>query len=204
MADQSVPAHWRLLGVLNGFFVNNLTVHASNKWLAAQLKCSERTVSDAVAKLEEFGKITCVRTRTSRIIKGSNQLLGGWKPTAIPDSNQLLTNSDSNAVSITGATSAPIREESDEPQIKTKSIGKYPHAKEVFSWFPKRELSWAINTTQLKHAELLYLRGEKQVKAAFTFLAENKDHEYCPQVLTPSDLERKWPSIFAFKRKYNL
>lgn len=81
---------------------------------------------------------------------------------------------------------------------------KYPNSKVVFDWFPKPERSWSINTTELKHAELLFLRGEKQVKLALEFLLENEDHEFIPRVTKPSDLERKWVDILNFKKKYNL
>lgn len=102
MDDQSVPTHWRLLGILNGFFFNNKDVYASNTWFQEQLGCTQKTVSDAIAKLEELGLVHCVRTRTSRVIKkgGSNQLLWGQYPTTIPDSNELLPNSDNNSDSL--------------------------------------------------------------------------------------------------------
>lgn len=101
MHDQNVPAHWRLLGILNGFFANHKDVYASNAWFQEQLNCSQKTVSDAVRYLEELGIIKCERTLNSRLIKrgDSSQLLGGVQPTTMPHSSQLLPNSDSNAES---------------------------------------------------------------------------------------------------------
>lgn len=123
MADQSVPAHWRLLGVLNGFFFNGRDVYASNEWLAEQLKCSTRTVSDAVARLETLKKIRCVRTRTTRVITrwDSSQLLSPSQPTAIRDSSQLLTNADSNAdkkIPVPSGTISPFQIVKDKVTLK--------------------------------------------------------------------------------------
>lgn len=85
----------------------------------------------------------------------------------------------------------------EEPRARPKA--KYPHAKEVFGWFPRPEKSWNIDTTQLKHAELLYERGEERVKKALAFVKKHKDDEYFPKITKPSDLERKWNDLAAYK-----
>ena len=69
MSDNSVPVHWRLWALCNGFWINNKDVYATNAWLAKQLKCSERMITEAVAKLEKIGVIVCARSRNSRIMK---------------------------------------------------------------------------------------------------------------------------------------
>ena len=84
----------------NGFWINNKDVYATNAWLAKQLKCSERMITEAVAKLEKIGVIVCARSRNSRIMKKGgdrNTLLPPPKRIAISDSNALLHNSDSNS-----------------------------------------------------------------------------------------------------------
>lgn len=97
LADQNVPARWRILGIINGFLINGLEVYASNNWFMEKLSCSEQTVSNAIAELEELGEIKCIRTRRSRVIQRAlrdpNQLGSEPQPTWVSDPNQLGTNS---------------------------------------------------------------------------------------------------------------
>lgn len=95
-----------------------------------------------------------------------------------------------------------IREESEKSSLKSKV--KYPHALEVFSWFAHPQPSWRLNVTELKHAELLYNRKESQVRGALKFVNDHKDSDFFPKVTKPSDLERKWSDLFAFKEKNGL
>ncbi len=101
-----------------------------------------------------------------------------------------------------GETPQIVKVSEDEETPKKESRAKYPHSKEVFGWFPRPQKSWAINTTELKHAELLYERGEKQVRAALRVYEENKDDSYCPDVSKPSYLEQKWPNLLKFSKKH--
>jgi len=107
MADTSVPAHWRLLGILNGFFINDGHFWGSNEWLMEKLNCkSERTIQEAVKTLEEIGKIYCIRTGNTRKIYNTsprNQLRGTPQPTYTPPRNQLRPISVSNSDSINTA-----------------------------------------------------------------------------------------------------
>ena len=57
MEDSSVPVLWRLYGMLNGFWVNGLTVYAANKYFSEKLKCSERTVRMSLELLEKKGLV---------------------------------------------------------------------------------------------------------------------------------------------------
>ena len=91
--------------------------------------------------------------------------------------------------------------EKEDTEARSKSKPKYPHAKEVFSWFPRAEKGWALNTTELKHAELLFERGEDKVRGALSFAAKHKDDEFCPRILKPSDLERKWLDLDAYAER---
>jgi hypothetical protein len=91
-------------------------------------------------------------------------------------------------------------EKEEEPRARSKP--KYPHAKEVFAWFPSPEPSWLKNTTELTHAEFLYERGEADVKKALVYHNKHKDDEnYGFTVVKPSDLERKWNNIKEYARK---
>jgi len=83
------------------------------------------------------------------------------------------------------------------------SNAKYPHAKEVFAWFPKPQASWMSlkNVQEREYAEYLYERGEKNVKRALTFYEEYKDEPFCPKITKPSDLEKKWLDLTNFAKK---
>ena len=89
----------------------------------------------------------------------------------------------------------------DEKPKRGFKPAKYPHSKEVFSWFPKPQKSWAIDTTQLKHAELLFERGEEKVRKALRFIEEHQDEEYFPSITKPSDLERKWVDLAKYAKR---
>lgn len=84
-----------------------------------------------------------------------------------------------------------------------KKPAKYPNARTAFSWFPFQEKSWLTNTTELKHGEMLFERGEQQVRAAMKFYMANRDDEFCPQITKPSDLERKWRDLLAYAKKHD-
>lgn len=72
---------------------------------------------------------------------------------------------------------------------------KYPNALKVFDWFHEPEPSWNMNTTELKHGELLYKRGEATVKEILDFVEKHREKDYFPKITKPSDLERKWVDI---------
>lgn len=91
--------------------------------------------------------------------------------------------------------------ETTEEEEKPKSKAKYPHSKEVFSWFPYPEPSWTMNTTEQKHAELLFLRGEGKVKSALAFYEKHKGEDYFLKITKPSDLERKWNDLIDYANK---
>lgn len=89
----------------------------------------------------------------------------------------------------------------DATEVTEREIkpAKYPNARTVFNWFPNPQPSWKIDTTQCKHAELLFLRGESKVKSILSFVEKHKDEEYFPKITKPSDLERKWEDIKAYR-----
>ncbi len=89
-----------------------------------------------------------------------------------------------------------FKEEDSEARVKSKP--KYPNARTVFSWFPNSQLSWRDNITEQKCAELLFQRGEDKVKSALAYVKKHSDDEYCPKIVKPSDLERKWLDLDAY------
>lgn len=125
MKDTNVPARWRVLGVLNGFFINGKKCWASNEWIGKIIGSHKDTVSQAIKELEDLGKIRCERTRRTRFISqvlcsnvGDNAYLGG-RSTPISDRRQRLTNADSNAdreKGVAKATPLSFKVVPDEPQ----------------------------------------------------------------------------------------
>lgn len=212
MNDSSVPAHWRLLGILNGFFINGKKVYASNEWFAEQLKCSTRTVTDAISKLEQLGKIHCERTRTSRVItdvKDSNQLLPPSQPTAIPDSNQLLSNADHNADRkdlVAGATEIvsgsfqPFVVVVDRPPAKPKNKN-HEEIKKVFRLFG-RDCYERIGIRKQEYEAAKYLLekyGMEKLKNAMEYVKENADTDHFYTVDSPYELRIKWGKLSRHK-----
>jgi len=99
LEDASVPTKWRLLAILNGFFISKGSFFGSNDWLMSQLDVSQQSISHAVTQLEKDGLISVERTITTRIIsacKGTNELVGAYKLTCTPPTNELVPNSDNN------------------------------------------------------------------------------------------------------------
>jgi len=211
LEDKSVPTHWRLWALINGFFIAGKDFYATNEWVETKLGVKQWAISSAFSKLEELKLISCTRSRNSRVVKAyssfitsdSDQTLPPQCPTTISDSDSPLHNSVSNSESITCDSEDGIRIEivpsSLEEDIKVPRPPKYPNAKEVYSWFPFYEKSWLLNTTELKHAELLYERGEAKVRGILKFVGEHKDDDYFPKITKPSDLERKWNDIAEYK-----
>lgn len=75
--DLAVPIHWKLYGLINGFFINGGTAYASNEWLQEKLNCSQWSVSTAITTLEEMGLIRCEKRENKRVIFPTSSILGG-------------------------------------------------------------------------------------------------------------------------------
>jgi len=157
MYDQSVPARWRLLGIINGFHINGLEFFATNEWVMKELDCSQQTVSTAIKELEKMGEIKIKRQGMNRIIsrifksKGTNQLVGGYKSTCMEGTNQLVHNADiynsDNIIQQTPLAIARPDEESKKDLIINKS-SKFiePTFEEVFEYCRERRNSVDANS----------------------------------------------------------
>lgn len=79
LEDGSVPIHWKLYALVNGFWIGGKTVYATNEWLAKKLGCTERHVARALGKLEDIGLLT-------RNLNGFKRTLlpGGMTPGVTP------------------------------------------------------------------------------------------------------------------------
>ena len=181
----------------------------SRATLAADVGVSPRTIDAAlelligaslVKKQVRYKENEQLSNLYTVIVKeGGAEFARGGAEFALPPVQNLRT--ELNPI-LTQTSGDKLRVESyslkeEEPRARSKA--KYPHAKEVFGWFPRPEKSWQIDTTQLKHAELLHERGEARVKKALVFVAKHKDDEYFPKITKPSDLERKWNDLATIK-----
>lgn len=208
MADQNVPARWRVLGVLNGFFINNKACWASNEWLGEKIGAHKDTVSQAVKELEEMNIIKCERTRNGRTIR---QIGDNAYPTSastpISDRRQRLGNADRNADKKLGDADASQEEIRVVPDVEEKPTKpKKFDPKVVFDVFSeelgKSPLNWRTNKTQRTCAENLFKeRGIEQIRKALEFYRENRGNSFCPSIHSPYDLDSKWAKLFEFKKK---
>lgn len=205
LRDKNVPARWRVLAVINGFILNGGCFYGSNEWLMEQLGCSQQTISSAFSELEELKEIRTERTKRSRRVykssRDTNELVSETLTGSVRDPKQLVPNSVSISEKNTSVAIAPQFTIEREDKPDKKSNAKYPHAPTVFSWFPNPQKSWALNTTELKHAELLFDRGEDKVKSRLRYLKENEDSDFLPSITKPSDLERKWVDLEAYAKR---
>lgn len=84
----------------------------------------------------------------------------------------------------------PIKEKKDTTYLK------------VFELFPERQMNWRKNTTQIDAAKnLLEEHGLEDVTEALDYYHKNTQQSYIPEILTPSDLDRKWLKLAAFSLK---
>lgn len=227
LKDQSVPARWRVLGIINGFAIAGKPCYASNKWFSKELVCSIHTISNAFSELEEKEEIYCIRTRRTRIAyRIKPEIEVGFhlrpQPTELSDGNQLNTISDSNSDSklseskdSRGGHSSfkdsetytteldgdgmPVRKSKAKPD-------KLPEAqiKSVFDLFTPTSYSLLRrNKTQRDAVKgLLEAKGFKMVQNALGFYKEHKDEQFCPKgIVTPYDLSAKWDKLLEYKNK---
>lgn len=217
--DPNVALKWKVYAYINGFWISGNTFYARNDTIAKRFGKSERAVQLALGELEDL----CLITRN---IKGlSRYILPGRIPQEVRspasptheaqlhqgDEAQLHHISDSIADRLNGAVATAPRvvvketpifrgEDSQEEKVP-RSTAKYPHAKEVFAWFPRPQKSWESlkNVQEREYAEFLYARGEESVKKMLRYVNEWEENEDFKYVVTkPSDLEKKWEDL----RKY--
>ena len=210
LTDQEVPVRWRLLGILNGFHINGKDLYASNDWLARQLDCSERSISNGVKELEARGEVYCERTKTSRIIKrtlvddsqgeGSKRLLPPLQTASIPDSKRLLPISLSNALSITMVADAT---EDSLPKRKKKLLPEMQSVFDLFTDNPAR-LQWRLREVEREAAAILYSEyGIEELKRRYEVVRKYHKEPMCPQIHTPSQFLEKMPKMADFLRSLN-
>ena len=87
----------------------------------------------------------------------------------------------------------------DEKPPRTKKDTSYLS---VFSLWGKYPLNWKQNRTEIAAAQnILAEHGLEKARTALVFYGVNQYQEHCPQILKPSDLDRKWVNLKAYKDK---
>lgn len=92
-----------------------------------------------------------------------------------------------------------VTEEEDKPARVKKDTAYL----EIFLlWGSSYPLNWRVNRTEVAAAKhVLIEHGLENAQIALSAYQKFKDDPYCPQILKPSDLDRKWGDLRAFLRK---
>lgn len=103
-------------------------------------------------------------------------------------------------VNTTSEQSSPVVEVSDEPTpTRVRQDTSY---RAVFDLFGKYPPNWKTNRTEIQAAKnILEQYGLERAKLALAFRDKYKDDPYFPQILKPSDLDRKWVNLQAYRDK---
>ncbi len=205
--DKEVPTHWRLLAYLNGFFINGLSVWASNETISEELNVTPRSIINAVKILEEKSFIWCERTKRSRIIYAgkskpeseneSTESEKGFslrvKRVSVSDRKGFQSNSDNNA---------EINSDSNNSdKLQVSEIIK------CFEEVDVKNKTYYGNKTQRAAAEFLIKEyGFENVKSLVRSLNELKQKlVYCPSINSPWDLKEKFGKLKdAIRREQNI
>jgi len=148
--------------------------------------------------LEEFSQLNIKENKAYTLDKTQG--------TPIQTENSLQTVSRIEENRIEYRTPIVVQEVKETEKEKKPSEAKYPHAFEVFGWFPNPQESWKSlkNTQEREYAEYLYARGEEKVKKALRYIASREDDEnFKFVVVKPSDLEKKWEDIKLYAKRNN-
>lgn len=182
MKDQSVPARWRVLGIINGFSIAGKPCYASNDWFSKELECSIHTISNAFSELEKSKEIYCVRTKRTRVAyrvkpEMETNFHLRWKPTSISDSNQLNTISDSISDS-----------KHSEAQLRIESFNEDGEAREKTERMPKA-------TREAYEVLLRWAESERGSK----FVHRTKQYKALKEARTiglkAADLKERWEEM---------
>lgn len=204
--DTSVPVRWRILGILNGFFVNGEKCWASNEWIGEKINAHKDSVSQGVKELEEMGLIRAERTRRSRtIVPVLKTEIGGQTyeegvSSPISDRPEDLSNSVSNSVSNTSEVPLRVEIEKEERPVRPERRAKDKQA--VFDLFSEKKEPWWFHKQQKEAALRLFdLKGLEQVSKALSIVRKNRTDPFCPKPGTPFELEQKWEAILNYKNR---
>jgi len=215
MEDKSVPVKWRLYGVVNGFWLSGRSCYGGNPYFAKLLSVSPRQIRNAFAELEVDKLLRRKIKGTTRVVvpyslitlEEEVGLPPGGSGASVEEEVGVPHISDSIAESKSGALEDSLRVEKvyeSEEESTSRKKPKYPNAKNIFSMFPNPQKSWEINTTELKHAELLHARGGVALAGILDFCQQHAEDDFFPSWESPSALERNWTKIQAFANRNGL
>lgn len=180
----------------------------SRQTLSENLHCDEKTVDKYLKELIDFGLVSKVNrfennkytsnlyslpmySRVGENIPHSGENISlGVGESLRTELNPVLTQSTEQ-----GANALVVVDDS-------RKIKKDSEYLSVFQLWGKYPLNWMANRTEIAAAKnMLDEHGLPDIERALTFAAKNKDEEMCPQILKPSDLDRKWVNLQAFRDK---
>lgn len=133
--DKSVPLHWKLYTIVNGFWISGRPVFASNTYFAEKLRCTERNVQLCLAKLEEMGLLERIGQSQNRtIVPAGGRTAASWGGEA----------------TVRGRDEATVRHISDSNISDSKRLYGDDAFKEFWSLYPKKEGKGAAWTSWKK------------------------------------------------------
>lgn len=211
MDDVKVPLRWRLLGYLNGFFINGNPVWASNAKLAEKLKATTRGIQKAINELEEIGLVECERTKTSRVIYQLNRkkvaqkhakevrthVHGGMNTDDTNPRTRVHPNSVSNSVSIIPEVAEATSENEAEKSIKN-TPQKIAEVIKQFAVYvdPKNKQYYGRKDMRKACDFLISEYGFETVMTVVQNLHQIvKKVKYVGSITTPVQLVDKWQAI---------
>jgi DNA-binding transcriptional ArsR family regulator len=122
LTDVGVPARWKVLAVVQGFWIAGKTMYATNEWLQQKLGYSRRQIQNALSELEEMGLVSRSIQGMNRVIYpgGATGVHGGVQSNDKKGAVGVHHNSDSISVSkkAEDKSSVPHLIVSDAPQSK--------------------------------------------------------------------------------------
>lgn len=213
MNDPTVPMHWKLYALINGFWIGGKSVFASNAYFAEKLGCSERYVRECLSVLENLGVLNREgRSQNRRIVPASRVEEGGTSSSYQGGTNSSVRaeptvphSSVSSSVSI--LSEVETSRMADFVIVEDKPRSKKPDVRPVYRLFTEvlgiESLPWTINKSQRQAAEQLSQRFKLTlIKSALEYVKEHQDDELLPQILSPWDLNSKWEQLRKYQKKH--
>lgn len=212
--DISVPPRWRILALMNGFFINGATFYGSNEYISKKLGIGQWAISKGVKELEVLGKIRCERTRRGRICYsgGSVVIDGVGSANTLPpqcedttsDSAEALPNAVSNAVSESRESKIRVELEIGDEDAPRKKDRRVKDKEAVYLLFSKTRQPWWNHKQQREAALRLFDRGIDKVVKGIEVMFDNAEDKYCPRASTPFEYEKKLPALQRYVKKHGL
>lgn len=91
----------------------------------------------------------------------------------------------------------------DDKEVKPKADTSYRRVFEL--WGKDYPLNWRSNRTEIEAAKNISTELEGDLTLATKMLGiyqKHKSHQFCPSILCPSDLDRKWDKLKEFNKKH--